>query len=206
MEPLRITSVSPPFDSAVIAQRAVEMIARAEGMGLLGGTRIDHLDLPSFRSVVGRIAEAGIGREIEAALAAQTVEEAQLDRLLLRLLAALEDSPAPAFEWRSLVELFGHERLAVLTGTSPASVRRYLAGERETPDAVAARLHFLASIVGDLAGAYNDYGIRRWFERPRTALDERAPEDLLHGDWSPDGAEPRRVRELAASLAGSPAT
>jgi hypothetical protein len=71
---------------------------------------------------------------------------------------------------------------------------------------VAARLHFLASVVGDLAGAYNDFGIRRWFERPRTALEGRAPAALLSGPWSPDDVEPQRVRELAASLVASPVT
>lgn len=116
-----------------------------------------------------------------------------------------EESPA-SFEWRALVTLFGHDRLATLTGTSPASVRRYAGGERETPHAVAGRLHFLASVVGDLAGAYNDFGIRRWFERPRTALDGRSPAALLHGDWSPEAPEARRVRQLAASLLASPAT
>lgn len=206
MEALRITSVAPPFDSAATAQRAAETIARAEGMGLLGDVRIDRLDLASFRRVVGRIAEAGIGREVETALSAPGVDAADVDRLLRRLLDALEESPAPSFEWRALVVLFGHDRLAALTGTSPASVRRYAAGERETPDAVAGRLHFLASIVGDLAGAYNDFGIRRWFERARTTLDGRAPAALLHGDWSPDDPEARRVRELAASLLAAPAT
>lgn len=190
----------------MIAQRVAETIARAEGMGLLGGARIDHLDLASFREVVGRIAEAGIGREIETALAASEVGADDVDRLLRRLHDALEESPAPRYEWRSVLEIFGHDRLAELTATSPASVRRYASGERETPDPVAARLHFLASVVGDLAGAYNPFGIRRWFERPRTALDGRAPSALLTDDWSPDHPGPHRVRELAASLVASPAT
>jgi len=206
MSQVRITSVSPPFDSPGTAQRAAETIARAEGMGLLGDSRIEHLDLTSFRDVVGRIADAGIGREVEAALASPGVGGEDVDRLLDRLLDALEESPAPEYEWRALLEHFGHERLAELTGTSPASVRRYASGERDTPDPVAARLHLLAAVVGDLAGAYNPFGIRRWFDRARTALDGRAPSDLLTGDWSPDQPGPRSVRELAESLVASPAT
>ena len=35
---------------------------------------------------------------------------------------------------------------------------------------IAGRLHFLATVVGDLAGAYNEIGIRRWFERRGAAI------------------------------------
>ncbi len=41
-------------------------------------------------------------------------------------------------------------------------------------------------MVGDLAGAYNDTGIRRWFVRPRTVLQNRAPADVLTPGWRPD--------------------
>lgn len=114
--------------------------------------------------------------------------------------------PVPSREWGSLAALFGIDRLAELTGTSPASVRRYMSGARSTPDPLAARLHLLAVISGDLAGAYNEIGIRRWFERPRTFLDGKAPAELLQGEWDPEDDGPKRVRELARSLTGSPAT
>lgn len=77
----------------------------------------------------------------------------------------------PEREWRRLVELFGPDRLAELLGTSASSVRRYSGRARSTPDDIAGRLHFLALTVGDLAGAYNEVGIRRWFERQRSQLD-----------------------------------
>jgi hypothetical protein len=79
-------------------------------------------------------------------------------------------------------------------------VTRYAGGDRRTPDAAAARLHAIALIVGDLAGAYNEIGVRRWFERPRTALDGRAPAHFLKGDWQPEEPGPQRVRALARSL------
>ena len=103
-------------------------------------------------------------------------------------------------------EILGAELLAGLVGISASSTRRYFAGTRATPDAVAARLHFLALVVADLAGAYNDIGIRRWFERPRKRLGGSAPARLLGEAWWPDDDGPKRVRELAASLASSPAT
>lgn len=207
METIRIQSVEPPFDSTVTARHAVQAISRAAGMGLLEGMEIRHLDLPCFREVVGRISRAGIGTEIQTVLAVPTPPRAgELDELLVTLVRALEESPAPDREWQALEDIFGMERLAELLGTSTASVRRYLAGSRKTPDLVAARLHFLATLVGDLAGAYNEYGIRRWFERPRTALGGRPPEELLTGDWDPHREDVQQLRSLTRSLTGSPAT
>ena len=65
--------------------------------------------------------------------------------------------------------------LAALLGVSPISVRRYAKGERRCSDAVAARLHWLALLIDQLEGTYNAYGIRRWFQRPRAALDGQPP-------------------------------
>jgi uncharacterized protein (DUF2384 family) len=112
----------------------------------------------------------------------------------------------PAFEWPAMLDLFGAERLAGLLGVSVASLRRYAKDERPTPDVVAARLHLLARIVAELRGAYSEVGVRRWFERPRTALRGRAPDDLLTGAWDPDGADAERVLALARALTSSPAT
>jgi hypothetical protein len=177
-------------------------------MGLLGDMVIDRLDMATVRHIVDRIAAAGIGTEAQAALSVpdERPEPGELAELLGRIAAAIEESPAPAYEWRSLEALFGTEQLAALLGTSAASVRRYLAGSRETPDLVAARLHFLATVVGDLAGAYNDFGIRRWFHRRRQLLDGRSPAEHLGDDWDSDSDRARSVRRLARSLGASAAT
>jgi hypothetical protein len=127
-------------------------------------------------------------------------------RLLDRLSTAIDESPSSEYGWRSLQGIFGTERLAGLLGTSPTRVRRYHSGARSMPYVLAARLHFLAALVGDLAGAYNELGIRRWFDRPRSLLDGRTPADILQGDWHPEAPEPQRLRDLARSLAASPAT
>ena len=87
-----------------------------------------------------------------------------------------------------------------------SSLKRYQSEERATPDPVAARLHFLALVVGDLAGSYNDVGIRRWFHRKRTLLDGRSPAALLKGEWDPDDDGPARVRQLARDLVSLSAT
>jgi uncharacterized protein (DUF2384 family) len=124
----------------------------------------------------------------------------QLLRGLRSLVDALEESPVPDSEWRPLSVILEPERLARLVGISASSLHRYAAGERPTPDDVAARLHVLAKIVGDLLGAYNEIGARRWFDRRRSALKERSPAELLEGSWDPDGEEASSVRDLARSL------
>jgi hypothetical protein len=129
-----------------------------------------------------------------------------MGRLLDRLSTVVEESPSPEHEWPALEEIFGADRLASLLSVSSPSVRRYRSGARTTPDHLAGRLHFLATLVGDLAGAYNEIGIRRWFDRPRALLDGKAPVDFLAGEWDPEAAGPQRLRTLAKSLAASPAT
>ena len=129
-----------------------------------------------------------------------------LSSVLEKIDEALDQSPAPAHEWRALQHVLGLELLARLLGISPSSARRYLSGSRTTPDTVAARLHFLAFIVGDLAGAYNDIGVRRWFDRPRRRLDGSTPAETLGEHWSLDEEDPQRVRELARALLSSPVT
>ena len=106
-------------------------------------------------------------------------------------------SPVPASEWPALQRVLGGDLLARLLRISTVSLRRYLSGGRRTPDDVAVRLHAVALIVGDLAGAYNEAGIRRWFARPRTALGNRAPVDVLTAGWRPDDPEVQQVRDLA---------
>jgi hypothetical protein len=49
----------------------------------------------------------------------------------------------------------------------------------------------LSLIVGDLSGAYNEIGMRQWFDRKRAQLGGRAPSDLLKGHWKPDHPGPR---------------
>jgi transcriptional regulator with XRE-family HTH domain len=112
----------------------------------------------------------------------------------------------PDSEWPRLIDVLGREELAGLLGISASSAHRYERRQRRTPDDVAARLHWLALVVGDLEGAYNELGIRRWFHRRRTALDGKEPAQLLGDDWDPEDPGPRHVRDLARSLVASGAT
>jgi hypothetical protein len=205
---IQIRSVAEPFESAdpETAREAVEAIVLAEAMGLLAGEAVDRLDLNTLRRVAQAASEAGIGTAPTAALATPRLGAAQLRSVLRGLREALEDSPAPVQEWAALVRLFGVEDLARLVSVSPASLRRYASRSRPTPDAVAARLHFLARVLAELKGAYNDIGVRRWFQRKRTLLRGKTPAHVLQGKWTPEDPNPQKVLELARSLAYSPAT
>jgi hypothetical protein len=179
---------------------AVEAWRRAAAMGLVepDGRR---LDTPDLARLLKQLRDAGIARS--PALRLDNVERptiAETEALLRLVIAALEASPVASHEWPAVSRVLDPDVLAPLLGISVSSLRRYLTGERHTPDDVAARLHHLALIVGDLGGAYNDVGIRRWFARKRSALGGKAPEALLAADWNPDDPGPQQVRELARSL------
>ncbi len=203
---IRIESAITPFTSPRIAFQAVTVLGRADAMGLLPeDAHIETLDLPSFRKAVRHIHRAGIARNVQADLS-DASSEPDLERTLECLNLALEESPAPEFEWNRLVGVLGLDLLSRLLGTSTSSIRRYKASARTTPDDVAERLHFLSLIVGDLSGAYNEIGIRQWFDRKRAQLDGRTPSDWLKAHWKPTQPGPRRIQDLARALVASPAT
>ena len=153
------------------------------------------------------LAEAGVGQAFIAELRRLPGSDPdRLSSILEKISEALDQSPAPMHEWRALQGVLGLELLTGLLGISQASARRYLSGTRSTPDTIAARLHFLALVVGDLAGAYNDIGVRRWFDRRRKRLNGETPAQALGNAWSPEDNAPRQVRELARALTSFSAT
>jgi hypothetical protein len=197
-----VASVSPD-----VRRLTFEAYRRAEAMGLVEPiSSMDDFDVSGARKVLRSVKDAGIARS--SVLELETAEQAngepsngpEIADLMRAVIAALEASPAPNSEWRSVARVFDAEHLAPLLGISVSSLRRYQAGTRSTPDDVAARLHFLALVISDLAGAYNDIGIRRWFHRERSPLDGRTPSALLTGEWTPEDEGPRRVRQLAQAL------
>jgi hypothetical protein len=204
---LRIGSVGEPFTIPRLVVKGVAALARADAMGLLDERDQGlALDATVFDRLSARLRKAGIGGAVVPTLTASTREPVLFEKCLDQLNDALEASPVPSTEWTRLLRLLDREMLARLLGISGASVRRYAKTARATPDDVAARLHWLALIVGDLAGAYNEIGIRQWFGRKRSQLGGRAPAQLLSGRWKPDDGGPQQVRTLATALKGSPAT
>ena len=207
MADIRIQSIQSPFDDQEVARLGISVVMRADAMGLLAARTIDRLDPAEWERVARDVLRAGIGQGIFVGnVATATLERKRFRAILQGVNDALDASPVPASEWPALHRVLGPDLLARLLNISTVSVRRYESGTRATPDDVAVRLHALALMVGDLSGAYNDLGIRRWFVRPRTALGNRAPADVLTSGWRPEDSEPRRVRDLAGALTTSPAT
>jgi len=184
-----------------------EASRRAEAMGLVEPATVTNADPAAVHLLASRVRRAGIATAAAEELHnVEAPSAGEVAALLETVIKALEASPVPKFEWAGLGRVFGAEDLAALLNVSMSSLKRYQSGERETPDDVAARLHFLALVVGDLAGSYNDIGVRRWFQRKRTLLDGRAPAALLKDNWDPDDEGPMRVRELARELVALSAT
>jgi hypothetical protein len=206
MSVLQIVSATPPFDRPALGVRAARLLGLAEAMGLLPNANlIARLDREAIVGPMRHLQRQGIGRNAALELDA-TQDPERLAALLDRLYDELLASPTPHTEGDALVEVLGHDLVAQLAGISSSSLRRYVTGERVTPDHVAVRLHHLAVIVSHLASGYNDFGIRRWFVRARPQLSGKAPAQLLHGGWSPDASGPQQVLHLAEALNSSPAT
>jgi hypothetical protein len=205
---LQIESVeSPPFASDTTATLALVLLARAQTMGFLpdtgGPTRLDRALLGEIagsmqRQGIATAATASLGR----ALSRKSVDDVAVVAALRATLEAVNASPHPAGEWGPARELLGDELLARLVRVSPSSLRRYAGGERRTPDEVAWRLHAVARMLAALAGGYNDYGIRRWFERHRSALEGATPAELVEQSESEDDDRLVRVIALAEELLG----
>jgi uncharacterized protein (DUF2384 family) len=154
------------------------------------GARIDR---GLIGSAIASAAQAGLAEQV----AARADAESPGERTVLAFLDALQRSPRPAHEIASLAAIFGYPGLGRLVAVSEPSLRRYAMETRVAPDAVAERVHFVARLVAVLRGSFNEFGIRRWFERPHPSLDGRAPASLL-GAFDPADANPQAA--LAAAL------
>jgi hypothetical protein len=208
MQELQIESVLDPFagDGGMLRQ-ALALLTRAQMMSLLPA-EAEHtrtLDYDLLVAFTRKLAHAGVATGTAVSVEhivprnwKNVVERDELKENLVILLDALNQSPYPAGEWGPARELLEDELLAALVGTSTSSVRRYASNERKTPDAVAWRLHAIARILSALRGAYNAYGIRRWFTRPRSALDGRTPAQVIIDGESESDLGP--VIALAESL------
>lgn len=192
-----------PDDAADV----LAVLRMLDAMGLLPlKAPLDRLDVSTLRRAVRAASAAGIGHDAATLLGRGAVEPATIRRVVAQLREALEESPVPESEIRELLGIFEPDALGALVGASASSLRRYVLGARTTPDDAAARIHWLAKVVGDLRGAYNDAGVKRWFDRRRAQLDDRPPRALLLAAWDPEDDGPRAVRALARALSGAGAT
>lgn len=209
---IQISPESAPSVNRRLHERLLTLLTRASAMGVLAGAAITQIDAQAVQRVLSALHKQGLIGAAPVALAPllkkgpARLDAATAERMadsVEQLVAVLDDSPAPGSEWTPMRAVFGDEVLGDLLGIAPASLRRYAAADRATPQATAERLHWLAMVVSDLAGSYNDFGMRRWFERPRTQLSGKSPRALLGARWTPDAKAALQVRALAAALSGA---
>ena len=214
MVPIQIHPDSAPSVNRRLHERLLTLLTRASAMGVLAGATVTQIDAQALQRVLTALHKQGLIGAAPVALAPllkkgpALLDAATAERMadsVEQLVAVLDESPAPASEWAPMRAVFGDDVLGDLLGIAPASLRRYGAAERATPQATAERLHWLAMVVSDLAGSYNDFGMRRWFERPRTQLGGKSPRALLGSRWTPDAKAAQQVRALAAVLSGAQA-
>lgn len=200
MSPTQSTDAVGARDERGIAaaELMLRVVSYAETIGVVPRSVGDGTDLQAFTDAVEALGALGVARHVRRPDATASGAASQAAAVL----AAIEQSPLPAAEWGAMSAVLG-DRLPALLGISPSSAVRYRTGGRVTPDPVAARLHVIAQVVSDLGGSYNDFGIRRWFARPRHALDGHAPDEILTGNWAPEDPQVERVRDLARSLLGA---
>ncbi|MBE7417488.1 MAG: hypothetical protein HS128_06955 [Ideonella sp.] len=209
---IQIKPDSAPLANRRLHERLLALLTRASAMGVLAGAAVTQIDAAAVQRVLSALHRQGLIGAAPVALAPllkqgpARLDAATAERMadsVDRLVAVLDDSPAPASEWAPMRTVFGDDALGALVGVAPASLRRYAAGERATPQAAAERLHWLAMVVSDLAGSYNEFGMRRWFERPRSQLGGKSPRALLGPKWTPDAKSAQQIRALAAVLTGA---
>jgi hypothetical protein len=198
MSNIHITSVVSPFEEEELYPRATRFLRRADAMGLLEEP-IEELSPDVVRRVARKLSKRGLASDVAARLTADPSRD-EFVRYLDAALLALDESPVPVEELAKLKSILGHELLAGMLEISAASLQRYQNGDRDAPDAIAERAHFLTSVIAALEGTYNEFGVRRWFERPRSVFNGRTARQLLTRRWSPGDDAARRVLGAAESL------
>ena len=202
---IQISSVMSPFDTDELYPKATRLLRRADAMGLLDEP-IRELSTESMRKVARKLSQRGLASDLAARLTTGKPSASDLSRYLDAALLALEESPVPAAELTKLNAALGHELLSGLLEISAASLQRYQSGERQVPDAIAERAHYLTSVIAALEGIYNEFGVRRWFERPRSVFNGKSARRFLGRDWIAAGEAAHRILAAAESLADLGAT
>lgn len=209
---IQIASEPGTANNVSLLRRLLLLVTRSAAMGMLPMDTLTRLDAEAVRRVIGALQKekllSAASLDLEPLLrlgpsALDPAEAGRMEAVVERIIETLGESPSPANEWHTMREVFGDADLSRLVCVSESSLRRYAAAARATPQVVAERLHWLAMAVADLAGAYNDFGIRRWFERPRTQLAGRSPRQSLGDEWTVDSEAAVRLRTLAQALVGA---
>ena len=101
----------------------------------------------------------------------------------------------------NLEKILQKRRFTHLVGEQPSTLK--IEVQRiKLPDQVSGRLYLLYDIVEHLQFTYDDEGIRRWFDRNRTELENKSPSQYLGPSCDAKGEYAQRVLALAKSLRG----
>src|SRR3989337_2584410 len=137
MTPIRNRASSAPVAPVAEAEDAVHVMRLVEAMGLIEPYGpVEGVGTEPLRRVAEAAAAYGIGRDLARVIVDPRSTDGQRHRALGLLRAALEESPAPRPEARSLLQLFGPDRLAQLAGASAIRPCRYPARVRRAPAAL----------------------------------------------------------------------
>src|SRR2546428_9915452 len=148
----RKTSVqAPPAD---LRRLLFEASRRAEAMGLIPSDAVTDAEPATVRLLASRVRRAGIAAAAADQLHnVEAPSDADVAGLLKTLIAALEASPVPKFEWGGLGRVFAPEDFSAPLNVSVSSLKPYPSVELDKPDDPAARLHFLTFAAGALGGS-----------------------------------------------------
>jgi transcriptional regulator with XRE-family HTH domain len=208
MPKIQKPSTNNPLDKKVVVA-AIDFIIKAESMGLLEAP-VDtlNLNLDIIIDVAKKVVEEGLGRKIVIDPARwYEYESNDLCVKLKSLSDILEHSPVPEKEWPKVREVISEKLLADMLHISDQSLKRYEQGNRQASDQVYAKLHWIALLLGDLLGSYNEMGARNWFLRTRKSFKGKTPFQILsEKDWSPDDENPRKIKDFVKSLNGAMGT
>src|SRR5437870_5661774 len=117
-------------EGAPVGRLLFEASRRAEAMGLVEADSVPPTELKAVRHIAKHVGKAGIANATAAALNnVEAPSPGEIAALLKTMIAALEASPAPKFEWVSVSRVMGAEQLMALLHLSPSSLKRYKSGE-----------------------------------------------------------------------------
>jgi hypothetical protein len=184
----------------MILEVRARFLRRADAMGLLDEP-IQELSAEVVRRVAKRLSKRGLASDVAARLATAAPSRDEFVRYLDAALLALDESPVPAAELAKLNSILGHEVLVGMLDISAASLQRYENGDREAPDSIAERAHFLTSVIAALEGTYNDFGVRIRRSRQNAGEDkEGAKRGNLLDYLSVTGLDERIARSCCGIL------
>ena len=107
----------------------------------------------------------------------------------------------PSRKYQELYGILGLKLLSHCINVSQSAMSQFfLFKARVTRKSRNDRFKFLEKIAKVLIGAYNKRGVRSWFYRKRKQLNNRAPVEILKGEWRPLHPGPQKVLALAKSI------